>query len=112
MYALLNSADMLNIRHDRLLELERSHYRTTLRLAEMNALEVPADAPGRQQLEHDLSTIEMTIEWHRASLGIEPEPGPRVVGDPVPPTGDDGAASNHQPVGEEAPGDGTDGSRL
>jgi hypothetical protein len=100
-YTLLNSADMINMRHERLLELERSHYKTSLRLAEMDALDVPADAPGRQQFEHDLATVELTLRWHREGLGF-PDPAPRVEPGPGSPTGDDGADRN-QPVGEEAP---------
>jgi hypothetical protein len=101
-YTLLNSADMLSLRHDRLLELERSHFKTSLRLAEMDALGVPEDAPGRQQLARDLDTIELTLRWHRESLGFEPDSGPRVEPGPGSPTGDD-EPTKPQPVGEEAP---------
>jgi hypothetical protein len=100
-YTLLNSADMLSLRHDRLLELERSHFKTSLRLAEMDALDVPDDAPGRQQLAHDLNTIELTLRWHREGLGFEPESAPRVEPGPGSSTGDD-EPTEPRPVGEEA----------
>jgi len=102
MYALLNGADMLSLRHARLLELERTHYKTSLQLAEMDALEVPADAPGRRQLEHDLATVELTIEWHRECLGFEPISAPRVEARGDASTRDD-EADRKLPVGEEAP---------
>lgn len=111
MYLLLDEAGQEKIRRERLLALEQEHCSTLLRLAEMDGIGVPSSARGRQALLGDLSSIEAAINWHRSQIGFdEPIGSPRVEPGATAGTDDDGADQT-QPVGEEAPGDGTDGTK-
>lgn len=95
MYLLLDEAGQQQLRAERLLTLEREHYRIALQLAEMDAVGVPADNPGRSAALGDLQAVEATINWHRSE--IDP---PQRVEPEVEPTGsDDGAEGNT--LGEE-----------
>lgn len=99
MYALLTDDEMLGIRRERLLDLERTHYRTVIHLSEMDGLGAPAEAPGRVQLLRDLEAITAAIGWHRHELGIDLDGDGRVGTGGMVPTGDDESGSD--PVGEE-----------
>lgn len=99
MYLLLDEEGQDRIALDRLLALEREHCSLVLRIAEMDGIGVPADAPGRTGYVHDLHSIEAAINWHRERRGVA---APRVEAEDDGQTGDDGADSR-LPVGEETP---------
>lgn len=96
MYLILSDEDRDRIRSERVLALEREHYRTVLQLEEMDALGVPADDRGRLAAVADLQTVAAALEWHRSEIA----PPPRVEPEPETASGDDGSAS--EPLGEEA----------
>lgn len=89
MYALLNGKEKLAVQESRLFDLEREHYHLSLRLAELDALEV-GDTPQRAALEQSCSVAAACMRWHHQVLGVEPVPElPRVDGDVDKLTGDD-----------------------
>lgn len=98
-YLLLDPEGMLAIQRERLLDLERTHYRAQLQVAEMRALDVEPNAPGLIAALQDLHALEAAIGWHRWGLGVEPDSAPRVEPDEAPTTGDDEPVNI--PVGEE-----------